>query len=85
MKILTTLLTIFSLNLNTSKKEPARLDKKENCSIQLGFDSACEKMAPYVLVACIIVISVLLFIVLVKYGANITGTEANQYYNGNWR
>ena len=78
----TIFLIIFSLfNLNTSKEsEPVRLQKKEKHSIQSGFESACERIAPYVLVACIIVISVLLFVVLVKYGASLTGTEANQYY-----
>ena len=83
MNILMTMYYIFSLILsnNSSKKEePVRLEKKEEHSIQLGFDSACEKMAPYVLIACIVIIRVLLFVVLVKYGASLTGTEANQYY-----
>jgi len=80
IKLFLILISLF--NLNTSNKvEPARLEKKEKHSIQLGFESTCEKIAPYVLVACIVIISVLLFIVLVKYGASVTGTEANHFYN----
>lgn len=71
-------LIIFSLfNLNNSK-EPVRLEKKQS---QSKFNEVCERIAPYVLVACIVIISVLLFIVLVKYGASLTGTEANHFYN----
>ena len=41
------------------------------------FELFCEKIAPYVLVASIIILLVLIFVILVRYGANITGTEAN--------
>ncbi|MBR0059640.1 MAG: hypothetical protein IJP99_10630 [Methanobrevibacter sp.] len=45
------------------------------------FELFCRKIAPYVLFVCIIVLLALVFVVLAKYGANITGTEANQFYN----
>lgn len=41
------------------------------------FENFCDKIAPYVIIAGIVIISVLLFVALVKYGANLTGTEAN--------
>ena len=44
------------------------------------FEFFCNKIVPYVIVACIIVLMILVVVVLVKYGANLTGTEANQYY-----
>lgn len=45
------------------------------------FDFFCSKIAPYVLLACILLLMAFILFVLVKYGAGITGTEANQYYN----
>ena len=44
------------------------------------FEFFCNKIAPYVVVACIIILMILVVVALVKYGANLTGTEANQYY-----
>lgn len=73
IKLFLILISLF--NLNTSKSEPVRLQKKED-SIQL--DSICRKICPYVLIACVIIISVLLFVVLVRYG-HAFSTEANHY------
>ena len=57
--------------------QPVRLHKKEPKST---FEVYCDKIAPYVILACTIILVCLIFIALVKYGANITGTEANNYY-----
>ena len=43
------------------------------------FELFCRKIAPYVLVACIILFSVLIFIALVKYGRAWFSTPQNQY------
>ena len=61
----------------SSNNQPARLNKKENES---SFDKTCERIAPYILLISLIILCTLLFVVLVKYGANLTGTEANQFY-----
>ena len=45
----------------------------------------CMKIAPYLIVIFIIILLLLISIAIVKYGAQITGTEANQYYYGGWR
>ena len=71
------ILSLFTGQTTSKKSEPVRLAKKENCSIQL--DSVCRKICPYVLVACVIIISVLLFVVLVRYG-HVFSTEANNWY-----
>ncbi len=83
IKLFLNILSLFT-GQNTSKSEPVRLEKKENCSIQ-SVDSFCERIAPYVLLTALAIFIILSLIILVKYGASITGTEANQYYNGNWR
>lgn len=84
IKLFLNILSLFT-GQNTSKSEPVRLEKKEtNCSIQ-SVDSFCERIAPYVLFCALAIFAILLLVILVKYGASITGTEANQYYNGNWR
>ena len=57
--------------------QPVRLHKKESKST---FEVYCDKVAPYLILACTIILVCLIFIALVKYGANITGTEANNYY-----
>lgn len=77
MNITTLIITIYSLfNLNASKEsEPVRLQKKEKHS---EFDEVCRKLCPYVLVACIVIISVLIVFVLAKYGYMFS-TEANHY------
>ena len=45
------------------------------------FEYYCRKIAPYVIIVCVIILTLLIFIALVKYGANWTGTESNIYYN----
>ena len=76
MNIFLFLMTIFSQFNLSSGDAPARLDKKtEN-----KFQEFCRWICPYVIILCLIILSVLLFIALVKYGHAITGTEANQYY-----
>jgi len=45
------------------------------------FEYYCQKIAPYLILTCILILCVLMFIALVKYGAKWTGTEANQFYN----
>lgn len=49
------------------------------------FDWLCTRIAPYLIVIFSVLLLALVFIALVKYGGLITGTEANQYYNGGWR
>ena len=61
----------------TSKVEPARLSKRVEKST---FEKTCERMCPYIIIIGIIIICVLLFVALVKYGYSITGSEANGYY-----
>ena len=67
-------LSIFS-RFNTQSSNVARLDKKVPKS---PFDEFCEKVCPYIILACIIILCVLLFIALVKHGHTFS-TEANQY------
>lgn len=53
-----------------------------NRSVEMSkWEYFCQKIAPYIIVFCIGLLSVLIFIALVKYGANWTGTEANGFYN----
>ncbi len=71
-------LFIFINVLTTSQSnQPARLHKKESKS---NLEVYCDKIAPYLILACTIVLVCLIFIALVKYGAHITGTEANSFY-----
>jgi len=74
IKLFLILISLFNLN-NPSKSEPVRLEKKENYS---KFDEVCRKLCPYILVACIVIISVLLVFALAKYGYMLS-TEAHQY------
>ena len=60
--------------------DPVRLQKQEVETSTM--DSICRKICPYVLFICIALLIITVFVIMVKYGANITGTEANQYYNG---
>ena len=62
---------------NPSKVEPARLSKRVEKS---PFEKTCERICPYAIIIGIIVICVLLFVALVKYGYSITGSESNGYY-----
>ena len=73
MQIVITIISIFSRKNNTSN---VRLEKQTKSPI----DEFCDKIAPYLILACTIILVCLIFIALVKYGANITGTEANGYY-----
>lgn len=57
--------------------QPVRLQKKKSKS---NLEVYCDKIAPYLILACTVILVCLIFIALVKYGANITGTEANNYY-----
>ena len=59
----------------TSKVEPARLRKVEKST----FEKTCERICPYVIIIGIIIICVLLFVALVKYG-HMFSTEANAWY-----
>ena len=43
------------------------------------FEYYCQKIAPYIILFCIGLLCVLIFIALVRYGANLTGTEANTW------
>lgn len=81
MKIFNPFLFILFPNSKPSSKV-VRLDKQED---KTSIDNFCEKIAPYVLFFALVIFSILILVVLVKYGATITGTEANAYYNGNWR
>lgn len=69
-------ISIFS-QFNTKKTSNVRLEKQVPKS---PIDEFCDKIAPYLILACTIILVCLIFIALVKYGANITGTEANGYY-----
>ena len=79
MNIFLFLIFIFSqLNTNnkSSKVEPARLDKKQKSK----FEQFCDKSVPYVLFFALVLLSILILIILVRYGHSITGTEQNAYY-----
>ena len=73
MNIFLFLISQFNTN-NTSNKMPVRLDKKE----KTYFETYIRKAYPYVIFACVIILCVLLFIALVKYGHSFS-TEANTY------
>ena len=75
--ILTTFLYSGFFSHQASSKRPARLDKKQQNKI--SFETLCRKACPYILFACGIILCVLLFIALVKYGHSFS-TEANNYY-----
>lgn len=74
LKIFTSILFIL---FSPNNSNVVRLEKKESKS---KFEVFCERICPYVIVACVIIICALLFVALVKYGHVITGTESNQYY-----
>lgn len=74
MQIVMIFILIFS-QFNTKKtSNVARLDKVEKSP----FEQTCEKVCPYIILTCIIILCVLLFIALVKHGHTFS-TEANQY------
>lgn len=76
--ILLILINIFRLG----ETPAARLEKKEEKS---NFTRFCDRIVPYVLFFALVLLGILIVVILVKYGASITGTEANHYYNGQWR
>jgi len=76
IKVFTSIIFIL-ITQNNSNSNPVRLEKKESKS---KFEVFCERICPYVIIACVIIICALLFVALVKYGHAITGTESNQYY-----
>ena len=57
----------------------SRLDRVEEKS---RFQKICETIAPYVIVVCIVLLTILFLVILIKYGGFAFGTEANHYYNG---
>ena len=46
------------------------------------FEYICQKIAPYVVLISIIILLILTFTILIKYGGAWFGTEANHYYYG---
>lgn len=79
MNVLLFLISQFNAN-KTSNCNPVRLDKKET---KTSFENFCDVIAPYVLLFALLTMMILILIILVKYGANITGTEQNAYYYHN--
>ena len=61
----------------TSKVEPARLSKRVEKST---FEQFCDKVCPYMVVVGLIIVLGLFFIILVKYGYALTGSESNIWY-----
>lgn len=45
------------------------------------FENFCDKIVPYVIIITVIILLIMGLIMMVRYGANITGTEANIWYN----
>lgn len=61
---------------SSSKKEPARLAKVEKST----FEQTCDKLCPYVVLAGLIIVLGLFFIIIVRYGYALTGSESNIWY-----
>lgn len=72
----TQLFHILSNFSQSSSKEPARLAKVEKST----FEQTCDKLCPYVVVVGLIIVLGLFFIILVKYGYALTGSESNIWY-----
>ena len=72
--ILLVLLNIF----RTTPPKP-RLEK---VPVKSKFERVCDAIAPYVLIAAIIILIILISVAMVKYGGQAFGTEANHWYNG---
>lgn len=66
-------------NLLSENISPKTLEKQKKST----FESFCERAVPYVLFLALVLFTILIIVVLVKYGAAITGTEANIYYYHN--
>ena len=69
------LITALLNHHTSSKREPVRLEKKTELTT---FEMVCHKICPYIIIACVIILCVLLFVALAKYG-HILSTEANRY------
>lgn len=67
-------LVLFGYNFN----KPKSLHK----DTRSRFEKWCNKIAPYIIFAAIIILMITLVIVFVKYGGGWFGTEANHYFNG---
>ena len=68
-------ISIFS-QFNTKKtSNVARLEKVQKSPLE----QFCERVCPYIILTCIIILCVLLFIALVKHGHTLS-TEANVWY-----
>ena len=69
------LITALLNHYTSSKREPVRLEKKTELTT---FEMVCHKICPYVIIICLIVLCILLFLALAKYG-HVFSTEANHY------
>lgn len=69
------LITALLNHHTSSKREPVRLEKKTELTT---FEMVCHKICPYVIIICLLILGVLLFLALAKYG-HILSTEANHY------
>lgn len=56
--------------------DPIRLEKQNE---KTTFENLCEKACPYVLLIALALFTILILIILVKYG-HAFSTEANNYY-----
>ena len=75
------LILILLILLNIFKTTPSKA-RLEKVPVKSKFERACDTVAPYVLLAAIIIMIILILVVLVKYGGYALGTEANHWYNG---
>ena len=69
-------------NISPKNSNCVRLEKRNEKSTLEKF---CDRIAPYVIFVALALLMILFLVILVKYGQSITGTEANVYYNGQWR
>ena len=70
-------MTIFSQFNTENTSNVARLEKQVPKS---PFEQFCNKVCPYLIISFSLILIIFLFVILVRYGHSITGTEANQYY-----
>lgn len=78
IKSLITLTTYLlnSENISPRHSGPVRLEKPKEKNT---FEKYCEKACPYVLLIALALFTILILIILVKYG-HAFSTEANNYY-----
>ena len=75
MQIVMIFISIFS-QFNTKKtSNVVRLEKVQKSPLE----QFCERVCPYIILTCIIILCVLLFIALVKHGHTLS-TESNVWY-----